>query len=70
MDPIRNPFSPGAGYPPAELVGQYSLALIYSHEAGRREATLGFDIGQGTQDLGFRGEVPILFDVLPATFTW
>ncbi|MBV9126065.1 MAG: CehA/McbA family metallohydrolase [Planctomycetes bacterium] len=45
---------------------EYVLALIYSSEAGHREATLGFDVGQGTQDLGFRGEVPILFDVRPA----
>jgi hypothetical protein len=45
---------------------EYALALLYSSEAGKREATIGFDIGQGTQDLGFRGEVPILFDVRPA----
>jgi hypothetical protein len=45
---------------------EYALALIYSSEAGRREATVTFDVGQGTQDLGFRAEVPILFDVKPA----
>ena len=45
---------------------EYALALLYSSEAGRREATIGFDVGQGTQDLGFRGEVPVLFDVRPA----
>ena len=53
----------------AELSGlkvEYALALLYSSEAGKREATLGFDVGQGTQDLGFRGEVPVLFDVRPA----
>src|SRR4051794_37629523 len=27
---------------------EYALALIYSSEAGQREATVGFDIGQGT----------------------
>jgi hypothetical protein len=37
--------------------------VIYSSDSGRREATLGFDVGQGTQDLGFRGEVPVLFDI-------
>src|SRR5262249_2446973 len=42
---------------------EYAVALIYSSEAGKREATIGFDIGQGTQDLGFRAEVPVLFDV-------
>ena len=45
---------------------EYAIALIYSSEAGKREATLGFDVGQGTQDLGFRGEVPVLFDIRPA----
>ena len=45
---------------------EYALALIYSSEAGRREATMTFDVGQGTQDLGFRAEVPVLFDVKPA----
>jgi hypothetical protein len=45
---------------------EYALALIYSSEAGKREATIRFDVGQGTQDLGFRGEVPVLFDIRPA----
>ena len=48
------------------LAIEYALALIYSSEAGRREATISFDVGQGTQDLGFRAEVPVLFDVKPA----
>ena len=53
----------------ADLSGlkvEYAVALIYSTEAGKREATIGFDVGQGNQDLGFRGEVPVLFDVKPA----
>ena len=45
---------------------EYAIALIYSTEAGRREATISFDVGQGTQDLGFRAEVPVLFTVKPA----
>ena len=45
---------------------EYALALVYSGESGKREATLGFDVGQGTQDLGFRAEAPVLFDVRPA----
>ncbi|MDB6004639.1 MAG: hypothetical protein JWR15_1626 [Prosthecobacter sp.] len=45
---------------------EYVIALIYSSEAGRREAALAFDIGQGTQDLGFRAEVPALLEVRPA----
>lgn len=45
---------------------EYALLLVYSTEAGKREATLGFDVGQGTQDLGFRGEAPVLFEAKPA----
>jgi hypothetical protein len=45
---------------------EYVIGLIQSSEAGKREATLQFDVGQGTQDLGFRGEVPVLFEVRPA----
>ena len=45
---------------------EYAILLIYSSEAGKREATIAFDVGQGTQDLGFRGEAPVLFDVKPA----
>ncbi len=45
---------------------EYVIGLIYSSEAGKREATLAFDAGQGTQDAGFRAEVPILFDIKPA----
>jgi hypothetical protein len=45
---------------------EYAIALLYSSESGKREATIGFDIGQGNQDLGFRGEAPVLFVVKPA----
>jgi hypothetical protein len=41
---------------------EYRLIQLYSRDAGKREATLAFDVGQGTQDLGFRNEIPILFD--------
>ena len=45
------------------LRAEYLLLLIYSSEAGKREVTLRFDVGQGTQDLGFRAEVPVLFTI-------
>lgn len=48
------------------LAVEYAIALVYCSESGAREATLAFDVGQGTQDLGFRGEVPVLFTVRPA----
>ncbi|MBL8849880.1 MAG: CehA/McbA family metallohydrolase [Planctomycetaceae bacterium] len=45
---------------------EYRIVQLYSRDVGPREATLVFDIGQGTQDLGFRSEVPLLFKALPA----
>ncbi len=46
---------------------EYVPLRLTGHEAGKREATLKFDVGQGTQDLGFRAEVPVLFSVRPAS---
>ena len=34
-----------------------------ARDAGKREATLAVDVGQGSQDLGFRNDAPILFTV-------
>ncbi len=56
------------GEPPLRktLSGQpveYVLLRLTARQTGKREATLMFDVGQGTQDLGFRNEVPILFTV-------
>jgi hypothetical protein len=45
---------------------EYALAMIHASAAGKREAVLKFDAGQGSKDLGFRGEVPVLFDIRPA----
>ncbi len=45
---------------------EYRLVDLYSRDVGRREAKLLFDVGQGTQDLGFRNEVNILFNCEPA----
>jgi hypothetical protein len=42
---------------------EYVVVKLTARQAGKREATLRFDVGQGTQDLGFRAEVPILFAV-------
>ncbi|WP_339749397.1 CehA/McbA family metallohydrolase [uncultured Rubinisphaera sp.] len=45
---------------------EYRIIQLYSRDQGKREATLSFNVGQGTQDLGFRGDVPILFDCKPS----
>jgi hypothetical protein len=42
---------------------EYRVVKLTAKQAGRREATFSFDVGQGTQDLGYRAEVPVLFRV-------
>ena len=44
------------------LAVEYRIIQLYSRDTGKRDATFSFDTGQGTQDLGFRNEVSILFD--------
>ena len=53
----------------ADLSGlelEYRIVQLYSRDTGKREAMVGFNVGQGTQDIGFRSEVPILFHCVPA----
>ena len=45
---------------------EYRLLVIYSRDAGQRSAKLSFNVGQGTQDIGFRSEITILFAIAPA----
>ena len=44
----------------------YQLLQVYSRDRGRRSAVLRFTVGQGSQDVGFRSEVSVLFDAMPA----
>ncbi len=46
---------------------EYRIIQLYTRDTGKREALIGFNIGQGTQDIGFRNAVPILFDCVPST---
>ena len=48
------------------LLLEYRIVGIYSRDAGQREAVLTFDAGQGTQDLGFRSSLPLLFTISAA----
>jgi hypothetical protein len=48
------------------LAVEYRILQLYSRDEGKREAKLAFDVGQGTQDLGFRNEVDVLFTCRPA----
>ena len=45
---------------------EYRVISLYSRDRGNREAMLAFDVGQGTQDLGFRSELSMLFHCQPA----
>ena len=45
---------------------EYAILQIYSKDAGQREVELGFNIGQGTQDIGFRNNIHILFTINPS----
>lgn len=48
------------------LALEYRIVQLYSRDAGNRDAALGFNVGQGTQDIGFRNEVAILFRCQPS----
>ncbi len=48
------------------LAVEYRILQLYSRDAGEREATLSMHVGQGTQDLGFRSELPLLFRCRPS----
>ncbi|MBM3823364.1 MAG: hypothetical protein FJ404_10840 [Verrucomicrobia bacterium] len=50
---------------------EYRILQLYSRDAGQREARLAFNVGQGTQDLGHRNEIDLLFTAAaarPVTF--
>ena len=58
----KAPMSPRLSGLPLE----YRILTIYSRDRGQRSAAIGFDVGQGTQDIGFRNEMTVLFNALPA----
>ena len=45
---------------------EYRILQLYSRDAGKRDAKIAFNVGQGTQDLGFRNDLPVLFNCKPA----
>jgi len=58
------------GRPLAETLSgasiDYRIIQIYSRDAGKRAAVLSFDVGQGTQDLGFRSDLLLNFTCRPS----
>jgi hypothetical protein len=59
----KSPMTPTLTGAPVE----YRLLEIYSRDRGSRAAELKFDVGQGTEDLAYRSELPIVFTAEPAT---
>ncbi len=45
---------------------EYVILQVYSRDAGQRSAVLGFSVGQGSQDIGFRNDIEVLFSARPA----
>lgn len=45
---------------------EYAILQLYSKDAGQREVEIGFNVGQGTQDIGFRNTINILFTSQPS----
>lgn len=41
---------------------EYRPVLFYSRDVGKRTAVVSFDVGQGTQDIGFRNDISLTFE--------
>jgi hypothetical protein len=48
------------------LALDYRILQIYSRDRGQRSAQISLNVGQGSQDIGFRNDILILFNALPA----
>jgi hypothetical protein len=48
------------------LAVEYQVLEVYSRDEGQRSAKISFNVGQGSQDIGFRNDVSILFSALPS----
>jgi hypothetical protein len=48
------------------LAVEYQVLAVYSRDAGQRSAIISFNVGQGTQDIGFRNDTTVLFTAIPA----
>jgi hypothetical protein len=45
---------------------EYRIIQLYSRDRGRREASIGFDVGIATSDIGFRNSAAVVFTCEPA----
>ncbi|MEO2035113.1 MAG: CehA/McbA family metallohydrolase [Planctomycetaceae bacterium] len=58
----KKPLNPRLSGLPVE----YRIVTVFSRDAGEREGHMAFNIGQGTQDIGFRNDLHVLFECQPA----
>jgi hypothetical protein len=45
---------------------EYRILTIYSRDSRQRSAEISFNVGQGTQDIGFRNDITVVFTASPA----
>jgi hypothetical protein len=48
------------------LALDYRVLQIYSRDSGQRSAQISFNVGQGSQDIGFRNDILVLFNAQAA----
>ena len=48
------------------LAVEYAILQIASRDPGKRSALIGINVGQGSQDVGFRNDVEVLFEARPS----
>ena len=58
----KDPMSPRLSGLPLE----YRILAVSSRDRGQRQAVISFNVGQGTQDVGFRNALSVLFTAMPA----
>src|SRR5439155_24648530 len=48
------------------LAVEYVILEIFSRDSGQRAAEIAFNVGPGSQDIGFRNDISIVFTAQPA----
>jgi hypothetical protein len=48
------------------LALEYQILEVFSRDRGQRSAKIAFNVGQGSQDIGFRNDMLVLFNSAPA----
>jgi hypothetical protein len=46
---------------------EYQILELYARDRGKREAVVSFNIGAASKDLGFRDQIPMVFEIQPSS---